>query len=168
MAAKIKSCHSGHFRHQTGRTKGAAGSSFGGRLKERMARPVRKCFPQPDLLSVCVNVSGLRAMPSAKMDILAAPPPYHTDLSSALGFRAACQAILLPPPANIHDRPAVITARRSNCVHGTTAYAASKGRLRRHACSTPLIFAQPNTFTILPNRIDVYRCCGDRLYEVNA
>src|SRR5680860_1439149 len=77
-------------------------------LKKRMARPVGKRFQQYGV-AVCTNVSGLEAEPpprwrSARSDPHKRVGVWRHLFDQDFGTPIDCQAISLPPPADIPDR----------------------------------------------------------------
>jgi hypothetical protein len=76
-------------------------------LKKRMARPVGK-RSQRSGSTVCTNVSGLRAQPSPRWRFARSDPHKHVGVErhffdQGFGSPIDCQAISLPPPADIPD-----------------------------------------------------------------
>jgi transposase len=77
-------------------------------LKKRMARPVGKRFQQFGV-AVCTNVSGLEAEPPPRWRSARSDPHKRVGVCRHLfdqdfGTPIDCQAISLPPPADIPDR----------------------------------------------------------------
>ena len=77
-------------------------------LKKRMARPVGKRFQRYGV-AVCTNVSGLEAEPpprwrSARSDPHKRVGVWRHLFDQDFGTPIDCQAISLPPPADIPDR----------------------------------------------------------------